>query len=128
MEQHVKILGILYIVLGVLGLLGALITLAVFGGLAGLVSADADPDAEIGVALFGLIGGVTFLLIVMVSIPGLIAGIGLLSFRPWARILTLIVSALNLFNIPFGTAVGIYGFWVLLKDETTALIKAKNPA
>jgi uncharacterized SAM-binding protein YcdF (DUF218 family) len=60
------------------------------------------------------------------SAPGLIAGIGLLTFKPWASTLTIIVSALHLLNIPFGTALGIYGLWILLKDETKALIKAKN--
>jgi hypothetical protein len=31
------------------------------------------------------------------------------------------MSALELFSIPFGTALGIYGFWVLLKPETEQL-------
>jgi len=56
----------------------------------------------------------------------LIAGIGLLQFRPWAQPVTIAVSILNLIHIPFGTAVGIYGLWVLFQDETKALMKAKN--
>jgi len=44
-----------------------------------------------------------------------------LHFRPWSRLLALIMSGLELVSIPFGTALGIYGFWVLLKPETEQL-------
>jgi hypothetical protein len=33
----------------------------------------------------------------------------------------IVLSALDLFNIPLGTALGIYGFWVLLNKETEQL-------
>jgi len=126
MEQHVKILGIFNIVFGALGVLTAAFMLLLFGGIAGVVTADADPDAESVAAILGLVGTFVFALTILVSVPGVIAGIGLLNFREWARILTIVVSVLNLINIPFGTAVGIYGLWALLKDETAALFKAKN--
>ncbi len=54
----------------------------------------------------------------VLSLPGLIIGIGLVQFRPWARIGGIIVSALDLFGFPFHTALGIYGLWVLLNRET----------
>ena len=57
----------------------------------------------------------------MVSLPGLITGIGLLKLQPWARIVGLVLAAINLINIPFGTVLGIYGLWVLLNKETETL-------
>ena len=128
MEQHVKILAVLNIVLGALGVLAALVILIFFGGLAGIAGSTPDWDADLGAAVLGLIGGVAFFVVMVLSAPTLIAGIGLLNYSPWAKTLTMIVSALHLFNVPFGTALGIYGLWVLSKDETAALIKAKNPA
>jgi hypothetical protein len=59
----------------------------------------------------------------LLSIPSIFAGVGLLSYKPWARILTLVVSGFDLINIPFGTALGFYGFWVLLSREGTALFE-----
>ena len=44
-----------------------------------------------------------------------------MQFTPWARILTIVLSALNLINIPFGTALGVYGLWVLLNKDTERL-------
>lgn len=124
MEQHVRTVAILNIVLGALGVCIALLILLFFGGMAGIVRMDGDSDAD--VALFALIGGIAFFAVTAFSVPGLIAGIGLLQFKEWARILTIVVSVLNLLSIPFGTAVGIYGLWVLLNEKTTALLKAKN--
>jgi len=62
-------------------------------------------------------------ILLFVSIPAIIAGIGLIYRKSWSRILGLVICALKLFNIPFGTALGIYGFWVLMQDEIIDLLK-----
>jgi hypothetical protein len=43
---------------------------------------------------------------------------GLRRQRPWARLVGLLLAVLNLFFLPFGTALAVYAFWVLLSDET----------
>lgn len=128
MEQHLKILGILNIVFGGLGLCGALVVLLVFGIPAGLVVADGDPDAAGTLSIFGVIGGFVVLLAAIFSVPALVAGFGLMKYREWARIWTIVASVLHLLNIPFGTALGVYGLWVMFKDQTVTLSKARNPA
>jgi hypothetical protein len=127
MRQHVKILAILHIVLGGLGVLAAIVVMTIFGGLAGLVSfSEHTPDGMIGSAALGVIGAVVTIVVLVFSLPGLIAGIGLLSLQPWARILTIVLSALELPGVPLHTALGIYGLWVLLSNDGTALFS--NPA
>jgi hypothetical protein len=128
MEQHIKIVAILNIVLGALGALAALIILLFFGGMAGIVMAEQNAESATATAVLGLIGGIAFFVVALFSVPCLIAGIGLLKFREWARILTIVMSVLNLLHIPLGTAVGIYGLWALLNSETTAFFKTKNAA
>jgi hypothetical protein len=60
------------------------------------------------------------------SLPGLIIGIGLMQFRPWARIAGIVLSALDLVSVPpFGTALGIYGLWVLLNNETERMFEVR---
>jgi hypothetical protein len=60
---------------------------------------------------------------------GFIAGWGLLQREPWARVIALVLGFLSLFNIPFGTAVGVYTLWVLLpvqsQEEYDALVAAR---
>jgi hypothetical protein len=123
MKQHVSILGILYIVFGALGILAALSLLLIFGGAAGIIRmvGSSDPDAAVAVPILGVLGIVLFFLVVVLSVPGLIVGIGLVKFRSWGRIGGLVLSALNLLNFPFGTALGAYGLWVLLSKETEAV-------
>ena len=115
MKQHVTILGVIHIALSSLGLLVAIIVfVAVAGG--GLISQD--PEAMRVTAIVGTSIAAFFTLL---SLPGIIAGFGLIKLKPWARILVLVLAVLNLLNIPFGTLLGIYSLWVLLNQETVAL-------
>jgi hypothetical protein len=126
MATHVKVLGIIHIVFGALGTMGALAILAIFGGIAGLLGTD--PSAHAAAPLLGGIGGIIFVIVTALSLPGLIIGIGLLNFRPWARVPGIILSAINLLNVPFGTALGIYGLWTLLNRETESLFAGQYVA
>ena len=115
MAQQVKILGILHIVFGALCVLGGLIAFAVMGGIAGIVgSTGQSNDAAVAVPVLAAIGFFVCVLCLVVGLPGLIGGIGLLQYQSWARITIIVISALDLIHIPIGTALGIYGFWVLL--------------
>jgi len=49
---------------------------------------------------------------------GFAAGWGLLQREPWARVLALILAFLDLINVPFGTALGVYTLWVLLPAQS----------
>ena len=126
MRDHVKILAILNIVLGGVAALVGLGILVVFGGVAGLigVSAHNDPEAAVAIPILGIVGMGLFILVLICAVPGIVGGIGLLNFRPWARILIIVLSALNLFSVPIGTAVGVYGLWTLLNSETEQLFRS----
>ncbi|MFZ5519107.1 MAG: hypothetical protein ACOY90_20915 [Candidatus Zhuqueibacterota bacterium] len=64
--------------------------------------------------------------LVLTAIPGIIGGIGLLKRKSWARILILIVAAIDLLDFPLGTALSVYSFWVLLQDESAKIFSAEN--
>lgn len=114
MKQHIDVLGYLYIALGVLGLLLAFFLLFVIAG-GGLLSGDLE-----AIAITGAVGTGIAVFITLLSLPGLLAGYGLLKRRSWARVLAIVLGALNLMNIPFGTALGVYTFVVLLNEEVSA--------
>jgi hypothetical protein len=118
MAQHVKILGVLHIVLGGLGVLAAIAALLIFGGVSALIAADRSPDNLAAIPILGVVGGFVFILVMTLSLPGVIIGIGLMQFRPWARMGGIIISGFDLLGFPFHTALGIYGLWVLLNRET----------
>ena len=122
MRRHVQVLGILNIVWGALYIFGALVIMLIFGGVAGLVGAVShDPDAYIAIPILTFFGGGLALMLLLLSVPSIVTGIGLLKLTPWSRTLGIVVSALHLLSIPFGTALGAYGLWVLLSSETVPL-------
>jgi hypothetical protein len=128
METHVKVLGALHIAMSALGLLAAMILLLVFGGAANIVRATDNPDAMIAVPIIGITGMALVTLLVVLSVPGIVTGIGLFRFSPWARIAGIVLSILELIMIPFGTVVGVYGLWVLFSPETERLFTAQPSA
>lgn len=120
MDTHVKVLAILYITFGVLGTLLGLGLMALLSVI-GVAGAASDPDAWMALPILGLTGAALGAFLLFVSLPGVIAGFGLLKYRPWARILTIVLSALNLMNVPLGTILGVYGLWVMLSDDGSRL-------
>jgi hypothetical protein len=128
MATHIRVIAWLHIVFGGLGLLCALAALLFFGGIAGLIGMTIhSPDARVAIPIAGVLGGVAFVVIALIALPGLIAGIGLLGFRPWARIVTIILSAIHLINVPVGTVLGVYGLWALLSTEGARLFEQPPP-
>ncbi|HUP38633.1 MAG TPA: hypothetical protein VM115_00825 [Vicinamibacterales bacterium] len=126
MDTHVKVLAWLYIVFGILGSLLGLGLMALLG-IIGVAGAASDPDAWMAVPILGFTGVALGVFMLMLSVPGIIAGAGLLKFRPWARILTIVLSTLNLINIPIGTILGVYGLWVMLSDDGSRLFVHPPP-
>ena len=111
-QQHVSIVGWLLIIGNVLVLaIGAF----VFTLLTGLGLTVNDPQAR---AILPLVGSTVGLLLVFLSVPGFLAGYGVLTRKAWGRILAMVVSVLGLLNFPIGTAIGLYTLWVLLQTST----------
>ena len=121
MEKHVHLLGVFWIVHGGLVLIGGIITFALLFGLSFIPDMDSEGTTVLRVVGIS-VGGLLWLL----SVPKIIAGVGLLKRMEWARILTLILSFLALFNIPLGTALGIYSLAILLRDDTTQLFQSRT--
>lgn len=126
MDTHVKVLGALEIALGIMGLFGAAVLLVVFGVGATMVGASGDTDVAVALPIIGLTGMALVTFLVLMSLPGIIIGIGLIRLRPWARIAAIVLSILSLTMIPFGTIVGVYGLWVLFNGETERLFAAAS--
>jgi hypothetical protein len=118
MKNHVTLVGVLHLGFGVMGIMVAALIYALFMGI-GVVSGD-----EEAFAILTLVATPLAALLVVLSLPGVLGGIWLLKYRRWARVVILIVSVLDLVNIPFGTALGVYSLWVLLHSETEKLFSA----
>ena len=121
MKQHISFVGALHVGFGILGLIGALAVYIVFNFANGFI--EGDPMAQ---QIVGFLGGTISLLIMFFACLGIIGGIGLFSYKPWARILVMIVSAINCLNIPIGTAKGVYSIWVLMQPESVRMFEGQG--
>src|SRR5688500_7211208 len=123
MRTHVQILAWIYIVVsGFHVLIGLLMFLAflgmgAFAGISGALPA---------LPILGGLGAFVFFFILLIYLPGLLAGFGMLSYAPWARILTIILSVIQLFYFPVGTMIGVYGLYVLFNAETVRLFEGRS--
>jgi len=117
MEEHVRILGILYIALSALGIIAAAIVFVILVG-SGIITGNHEVIFITRIVGIGVSG-----LLVLFSLPGIFAGLGLLKYESWARILALVLGFINLINIPFGTMLGVYSIWVLTNKESQELFR-----
>lgn len=119
MRAHLHLLGILQLVWGAIGLLlGVSMLLLAMGAIAIGVSSSSDRMAAgITSAAFGIFA------VALLAGGGANAWAGreLRRNQPRGRLAVLWLGALNLFILPFGTALGIYAFWVLLHNRTRAV-------
>jgi hypothetical protein len=119
MKPHLHLLGILQLTWGAIGLLlGASVLLLAVGAVAIGISAPEERMAA-GITAVGFV----------VFAAALLAGGGVNAWagralrreQPSGRTAVLWLAVLNLFVLPFGTALGIYALWVLLHNETRAV-------
>jgi hypothetical protein len=118
-KRHVDFLSWLHLAWGVIFLLVALAG----GALATGAFAIASGSGPVAVAS-PMAARLTGFTLVIVSVTALLwaalhiwIGRALGAYRPWARLLALGLAVVNLVLLPFGTALGAYACWVLLKDE-----------
>jgi hypothetical protein len=122
-ERHVDLLGILAALWGALAMLvGVSMLLLAAGALAELLAPVAnrvDFAASVTAAVFLLVG-------VFALIWGgahVWAAVLLRRRNAFGRVLSLGLAIVNLLVLPFGTALGAYALWVLLREDGRRLFE-----
>ena len=121
MRSHVNLLGILHLVWGGMSLLlgASLLVLAFGAGAIARTTADDPLTAAFTAALFLLFAAA----LAAAGWSNAWAGRAIRQHRAAGRLTALGLAALNVFILPFGTALAIYGFWVLLNNDARQLFE-----
>jgi len=117
-DTHRMVVGWLQIVNGLIGIvLGAFVATLILG--AGAFSASlmqgggASTEGALLMQFMAItaaaLGGLMFVL----SMPGVVAGMGLLRRTSWSRVMALVLSAFELVLFPIGTVLAVYTIFVL---------------
>jgi hypothetical protein len=135
LETHIPIVAILMILTHALTLIAAVIVfgaMLMVGGFLGSVGVfSGDVEAARAMPFIGggmvLLGTFIAAFLGLLSLPGVIAGIGLFKRKSWARFLAIVVAALGLLHFPIGTLVGIYTLIVLAQDAADNYFNKPQP-
>jgi zinc-ribbon domain len=111
-ERHTRILAILWLAVSIF--FGVIPAFWFFFGSSIAMHFIPFPMRAFLLPIAGIIGA----LLAAGGVAGIVAGWGLLKYRPWARVLALVLGVIALVRIPFGTVLGIYTLWVLLPAES----------
>jgi hypothetical protein len=124
MRPHLHLLGVLQLAWGVIGLLlGVSMLLLAVGAIAiGLSGADERMAAGVTAGAFAVFAGA----LLAGGGVNVWAGYALRRHQPRGRIAVLTLGVVNLFVLPFGTALGIYAFWVLLHNESRTVFVTRG--
>jgi hypothetical protein len=119
MKPHVHLLGLLQLAWGGMALLLAASLLLLGVGAAAIArSPGADPFTATFTALLFVVFAAA---LALGGWANLWAGRAIRRHRAAGRTGALGLSVVNLFVLPFGTALAIYTFWVLLHNDARAL-------
>jgi hypothetical protein len=117
MDSHKRILGIIFTVTSIMSILLALFLNIFFSALWTFVISQADTEEALPLEFISMLFKFLPWIIIVFSIPSLIAGIGLLNKASWAMTLALVLGCLKLLSFPVGTAIGVYTIWVYSEDQ-----------
>jgi hypothetical protein len=117
MQRHVNLLGLLYLLGGGLSLLVA--ASLVILGLGAFVMTWTAPgeNTRMAAALTGTAFSVVAVLIALWGAANALAGRALRRGAPKARLACLALAVLNMFLLPFGTALSVYTMWILMQQD-----------
>jgi hypothetical protein len=118
LPSHLHLLWVLQLVWGAIGVLLGVSTLILALG-AAAIGWTTDGD-EIAAGITAVAFAICAVLLLAAGLANGWAGKALKRHQPNGRLATLALAVPNLFVLPFGTALGIYAFWVLLHNETRA--------
>jgi len=108
---HMRLLAILWFAVSAFRMIPGIFILTMFGSDVRFLPPDVPAFVTPVIQTVGY-------LFVGAAAVGLIAGWGLLDRQPWARTLAIVLGSFSLFDVPFGTALGIYTLWVLLPVQS----------
>lgn len=116
MSSHLHLLWVLQLVWGALGVLLGISTLML--AIAAMAIGWTTDGDELAAGVTAVAFVICAVLLLTAGAANAWAGQALRKREPNGRLVTLALAVANLFVLPFGTALGIYAYWVLLHNET----------
>ncbi|HEX6162395.1 MAG TPA: hypothetical protein VFZ31_03445 [Vicinamibacterales bacterium] len=125
MKRHVDFLATLYVAWGLIFALVAVAGFALAGG--AFAIAESTGPVRFGSEMAARLTGISIVIISLIAaiwaVLHVFVGRRLRKMLPSARLMALALGLGNLILFPFGSALGGYALWALLKDEGRRLFE-----
>jgi hypothetical protein len=117
-NSHVDLVALLLILWGLLTTLIGLSTLALgVGAVAIIASGAAERGGQFAASLTAAAFTTLALIAILWGLAHVAVGFPLRRRRPWSRVLALTLGSMDLVLLPYGTALGCYALWALLRES-----------
>jgi hypothetical protein len=122
LTAKVDIVGILFIVWGLLTTLVGVSTLALgIGAVAVIASTARGGGGDVAAGLTAFAFTALAIMAMTWGTAHVVVGVPLRRHRPWSRLAALMLGAVDLLLLPYGTALGVYAIWILLDEDSKRL-------
>jgi hypothetical protein len=121
LDIHQKVSAWLHIAASIFALLAIGLISAFFGAV--MYVFGAPPEVQTAFLAFG---GIFAILVVATALFELFAAVACLNKWPIGRPMVYVASALQLLNVPIGTALGVYTFWAYLRESAPTVASARR--
>jgi hypothetical protein len=117
LRSHVDLVGVLFIIWGILTLLVGLSTLALAVAAAAIITSASRGGGQFAAGVTAAAFLTLAVIAIVWGVAHIAVGIPLRRRHHAARLLALMLGAVDLLLLPFGTALGCYTLWVLLNED-----------
>ena len=122
MKTQVDFVGVLFIVWGLLTTLVGVSTLALgIGAVAVIASAARGGGVTVAAGVTAAAFTALAIIAMVWGAAHVVVGVPLRRHRPWSRLVALMLGAVDLLLLPYGTALGVYAIWILLNEDAKRL-------
>ena len=122
-ESHVDLAGVLFVIWGGLTVLIGASTLALGIAAAALIASGHGGRGQIAAS----VTAVTFIVLALLALlwGSVHVGVGVVvrRRRHWSRLAAILLGSIDLLLLPYGTALGLYALWVLLREDSKKLFE-----
>jgi hypothetical protein len=127
LTAKVDIVGILFIVWGLLTTLVGVSTLALgIGAVAVIASTARGGGGDVAAGLTAFAFTALAIMAMTWGAAHVVVGVPLRRHRPWSRLAALMLGAVDLLLLPYGTALGVYAMWILLNEDSKRLFAVNS--
>lgn len=126
MKTHVDFLGILFVVWGLLTVVVGLSTLALGVGAVSLIASASRTGGQVAAGITAAAFTTLAFIAIVWGVAHILVGLPLKRHTPWSRLWALMLGSVDLLLLPYGTALGIYALYLLLREDGKTLFSVNG--